>query len=244
MTNSAYVIIAANLLPLIMTMGGAWSLNEILPLYWCESAIIGFFTLLKILMACGAMAKMGGRRGEPAQYVSQDAIPGGAYSALAIGAKIFMAGFFTVHFGIFMFVHGIFLFGFVLQGMHLGKATVDPMNPALWLHYLWAVKWGILSLFGGHAASFFMNYLGAGEYRTARPEQCMHQPYPRVIVMHLTILLGAFVSTAMPAAGPVMVFFVAAKIFADVHAHLKERAKAAVQEPASSAATPQVPPVN
>lgn len=218
MTNSAYVIIAANLLPLVMTMGGAWSLNEILPLYWCESAIIGFFTLLKILSAGGAVTKLN---------PGKDILPGGAYSALAIGAKIFMAGFFTVHFGLFMFVHGIFLFGFVLPGMRLGKATVDPMTPALWLHYLWSVKWGILSLFGGHAASFFMNYLGAGEYRAARPDQCMTRPYPRVIVMHLTILLGAFVSTAMPAAGPVMVFFVAAKIFTDVYAHLKERAKAA-----------------
>lgn len=233
MTNSAYVIIAANLLPLMMTMGGAWSLNEILPLYWSESAIIGFFTLLKIISAGGPIAKLNNRRGEPTEFTSQETIPGGAYSALAIGAKIFMAGFFTVHFGLFMFVHGVFLFGFVLQGMHLGKATVDPLSPALWLHYLWAVKWGILSLFGGHAASFFMNYLGAGEYRTARPDQCMHRPYPRVIVMHLTILLGAFVSTAMPAAGPVMVFFVAAKIFADVHAHLKERAKAAEQAPAA-----------
>jgi hypothetical protein len=243
MTNSAYVIIAANLLPLGMTMGGFWALNEILPLYWCESAIIGFFTLLKILSAGGAIAKLGGRRGAPAEYTQPDAIPGGAYSVLAIGAKIFMAAFFTFHFGLFMFVHGIFLFGFVLQGMHLGKATVDPMNPYLWLHYLWSVKWGIMSLFVGHAASFFMNYLGAGEYRTARPDQCMSAPYPRVIVMHLTILLGAFVSTAMPAAGPVLVFFVAAKIFADVHAHLKERSKAAEQAPASPVSAP-VPPIN
>ena len=232
MTNSAYIIIAANLLPLAMTMGGAWALNEILPLYWSESAIIGFFTLLKIISAGGPIAKLNTRKGAPAEYTPQDAIAGGAYSALALGAKVLIAGFFTFHFGMFMFVHGVFLFGFVLQGMHLGKATVDPMSPNLWLHYLWAVKWGMLSLFAGHAASFFMNYLGAGEYRSARPDQCMSQPYPRVIVMHFTILLGAFVSTAMPAAGPVLVFFVAAKIFADVHAHLKERARAAQQAPA------------
>lgn len=241
MTNSAYIIIAANLLPLAMTLGGAWSLNEILPLYWSESAIIGFFTLLKILTAGGPIAKLNNRRGGPTEFIQPQAIPGGVYSALAMGAKIFMAAFFTFHFGLFMFVHGIFLFGFLLQGMRLGKATVDPVTLTLWLHYLWAVKWGIISLFAGHAASFFMNYLGAGEYRSARPDQCMAQPYPRVIVMHLTILLGAFVSTVMPAAGPVLVIFVAAKIYADVHAHLKERAKAAVQAPVPG---PQVPPAN
>lgn len=224
--------ISANLLPLAMTLGGAWSLNEILPLYWSESAIIGFFTLLKILTAGGPIAKLNKRRGAPAEFARQEAIIGGVSSALAIGAKIFIAGFFTFHFGMFMLVHGVFLFGFVLQGMRLGKATVDPMNPTLWIHYLWAVKWGILSLFVGHAESFFMNYLGAGEYRNARPDQCMAQPYPRVLVMHLTILLGAFVSAVMSAAGPVLVIFVAAKIFADVHAHLKEHSKAAVQAPA------------
>lgn len=89
MTNSAYIIIAANLLPLAMTLGGAWSLNEILPLYWSESAIIGFFTILKILTAGGAIAKLNKRRGEPTEFARQEAIVGGVYSTLAIGAKIF-----------------------------------------------------------------------------------------------------------------------------------------------------------
>ncbi len=233
MPTSGYFIIAANLLPLGLVLAGDWGLREILPLYWVESAIIGFFTILKMLLAGGPIAKL---RGGGARLAAA-AGPGltAAYSALAMAGKLFMACFFTVHFGMFMFVHGIFLFGFVLQGAQLGPAKVDPMNPGLWLDYLGAVKWGIAALFGGHAASFFLNYIAGGEYRHTSAGECMTSPYPRIIVMHLTILLGAFASIAMPGAGTIMVIFVAAKIFADVAAHKKEHVKAAARAAAASA---------
>ncbi|HOI42511.1 MAG TPA: DUF6498-containing protein [Elusimicrobiales bacterium] len=229
MPVSAYFIIAANLLPLGFVLTGDWGLREILPLYWVESAIIGFFTILKMLLAGGPIAKA--RAGK---FIRQEDLPGGVFSALAIGAKIFMAGFFTFHFGMFMFVHGVFLFGFVLQGAQFGPAKVDPMNPALWVDYLGAVKWGIAALFGGHAVSFFLNYVAGGEFRHASASECMASPYPRIIVMHLTILLGAFASIALPGAGTIMVIFVVAKIFADVAAHKKEHAKAAARAAAAA----------
>lgn len=223
MPVSAYFIIAANLLPLGFVLTGDWGLREILPLYWVESAIIGFFTILKMLLAGGPIAKLRGAGTAVA----------GVYSALAMGAKLFMAGFFTFHFGMFMFVHGVFLFGFVLQGAQFGPAKVDPMNAGLWLDYLGAVKWGIAALFGGHAVSFFLNYLAGGEFRHTSASECMASPYPRIIVMHLTILLGAFASIAMPGAGTIMVIFVVAKIFADVAAHKKEHAKAGARAAAA-----------
>ena len=133
-----------------------------------------------------------------------------------------------------MFVHGVFLFGFVLQGAQFGPAKVDPMSPGLWLEYLGVVKWGIAALFGGHAASFFLNYLAGGEYRHASVGECMASPYPRIIVMHLTILLGAFASILLPGAGTIMVIFVVAKILADVSAHKSEHAKAAARVAAAA----------
>lgn len=236
MPVSAYFIIAANLLPLGFVLTGGWGLREILPLYWVESAIIGFFAILKILLAGGAIARFRAGKSGARAALPPRLLPGGPYSVLAMAGKLFMAGFFTVHFGMFMFVHGIFLFGFVLQGAQLGPAKVDPLSAGLWLEYLGAVKWGIAALFGGHAASFFLNYLAGGEFRHASAAECMASPYPRIIVMHLTILLGAFVSSALPGAGGVMVIFVIAKIFADVAAHKKEHIKAAAR-----AAAPEGP---
>lgn len=229
MPTSGYFIIAANLLPLGFVLTGDWGLREILPLYWVESAIIGFFTILKMLLAGGAIAQFRAGKSGARAALPPGLLPGGAYSVLAMAGKLFMAGFFTVHFGMFMFVHGVFLFGFVLQGAQLGPAKVDPMNAGLWLDYLGAVKWGILALFGGHAASFFLNYIAGGEYRHASAGECMASPYSRIVVMHLTILLGAFASIVLPGAGTIMAIFVVAKIFADVAAHKKEHAKAAAR---------------
>ena len=125
-----------------------------------------------------------------------------------------------------MFVHGLFLFGFVLQGARLGPATVDPMNPALWLSYLWPVRWGIISLSAGHGASFFLNYIKGGEYRAAKANEVMMQPYSRIVLMHMTILGGAFLAIRMRGEGATAALFafVALKIFMDVKAHLKEHA--------------------
>lgn len=53
---------------------------------------------------------------------------------------------------------------------------------------------GAIGLAISHGFSFWTNYLGRGEYRTLSPSQVMIQPYGRLVIMHLTILLGAFVS--------------------------------------------------
>lgn len=217
MPTSAYFIIAANLLPLVLTLAGVWGLREILPLYWVESAIVGFFAILKILLSGGLLPKDAGDNKAAAA----------AFSAVVMAGKLFLAGFFTVHFGLFMFVHGVFLFGFILEGAQTGAAQADPTGPLAWLRYLAEVKWGIFALFCGHAASFVLNFILKGEYRNASAKECMARPYPRIIVMHLTILLGAFISFALPGAGAIMAVFVIAKIFADVAAHKKEHAVAA-----------------
>ncbi|HBA59236.1 MAG TPA: hypothetical protein DCZ92_00140 [Elusimicrobia bacterium] len=213
---SAYALLAANLLPLVMAAGGNWGIREILPLYWFESAIIGSFNILKILLASGTFVKAGGKEPDKNPFNISPEV----FSALGLVNRVFTAAFFTFHFGMFMFVHGVFLFGVILGG---GKSASEFD----WLPALLNVKWGVLALFCSHAASFLMNYIGGGEFRTASPGECMAQPYSRIIVMHLTILLGAFVSFMFKDLSAVMVIFVALKIFVDFKAHLKERAKAA-----------------
>lgn len=244
MPSSTYFIIAGNLLPLFMCGLGYWRVDQILPLYWSESAIVGSYTILKILLSGGPIAKA--KRGlpnGPQDYTPQESI-GGPYSSLAIGAKLFISAFFTFHFGMFMFVHGVFLFGFVLQGARLGPATVNPFSPDLWLSYLWPVRWGILSLAAGHGASFFLNYIKGGEYRNAKAGEVMMQPYSRIIVMHLTILGGAFLAIKMRNAGAntALFAFVALKIFMDVKAHLKEHAGAPEPVAESAIPVPAAPP--
>lgn len=224
---SAYILIGANLFPLGMAAGGNWGVQEILPLYWFESAIIGFFNVIKILMAAGPLTGKASGRLQQLKEQQFGGVAPGAFSSLLFVGRLFMAAFFTFHFGMFMFVHGIFLFGLVLGGFKTGGAGLGySLVPVLL-----GVKWGVLALFLSHGASFFLNFVGSGEFRQASAAECMAQPYSRVVVMHLTIILGAFASVMFTNTAPIMVIFVGLKIFTDVKAHMAERKKAAGQAP-------------
>ena len=229
MRPSAYFVIAGNLIPLFMSMLGGWDANQILPLYWAESAIVGFYTIIRILIAQGPIMKLNRNAEAPEDFTAQNTIPGGPYSSLAMGAKAMLCAFFLFHFGAFMFGHGMFLFGFILQGAQFGPAKVDPMDVSLWLAYLGPLKWALIALFASHGVSFIMNYVRGGEYRAARPSDLMMRPYSRLMVMHLAILAGAFVAMKIPSenAGPALFFFVILKVVTDVRAHSKEHAAAA-----------------
>lgn len=222
---SGYILIGANLFPLGMAAGGDWGVREILPLYWFESAIIGFFNIVKILLAGGPLA---GSAAGPLQKLKERRLgnlASGAFASLMFAGRLFLAAFFTFHFGMFMFVHGVFLFGLVLGGF---KAGGDGLG-FNFLPALLGVKWAVLALFLSHGASFFINFVGGGEFRRTSAVECMAQPYARVVVMHLTIIFGAFASMLFRETGPIMVIFVGLKIFTDVRAHLAERGKAAGQ---------------
>ena len=56
-------------------------------------------------------------------------------------------------------------------------------------------------------------------------EALMHQPYARVIVLHITIIAGGFVILALGSPVMGLVLLVALKSGVDVKAHLKERRK-------------------
>ena len=76
-----------------------------------------------------------------------------------------------------------------------------------------------------HGFSFAWNYLGRGEYRRATLEALMHQPYARVIVLHITIIAGGFIILALGSPVMGLALLVALKSGVDVKAHLKERRK-------------------
>ena len=54
---------------------------------------------------------------------------------------------------------------------------------------------GAVALFIGHGASFLFNYIGRREYLRVSAAGQMFAPYGRLVILHLTILLGAFAIT-------------------------------------------------
>lgn len=54
------VLVCANLIPLLGVLFGGWTLAEVMVLFWAESAVIGFYTLLKIAVVAKWLAPFAG----------------------------------------------------------------------------------------------------------------------------------------------------------------------------------------
>ena len=203
--NSLIVLIIANLIPLFGVLFFGWSSFEILLLYWSESAIIGLFTILKIILAKGK--PMNFKINKQPVIVTNDA-------DLA-KLKLFLIPFFMFHYGMFMIVHLIFI---LALSPHTGNTAVfqDGKLAAGVSQSILNVASAFLALFISHAISFKSNYLDGKENETAEPGKLMSAPYGRIIVMQMAIVFGAILG--IPA-----VILVLGKTILDLGAHSNER---------------------
>lgn len=217
---SAAVLVAVNIVPLVGVAFWGWSLMLILVLYWIESGIVGLINVFKIARARGhSSLGVGGSR--------VTARMSGIAAGMARGAII---GFFIFHYGMFWVVHGVFVF---LLPLFAGVSTLEPGASASG-----AMDFGPLPLEGvalsalglavSHGISFFVNYIGRGEYLHVSPEQQMMSVYGRVFVLHITILGGAFVVGFFGTPFAALVLLVALKTMIDLFFHLREHRGAEV----------------
>lgn len=194
--TSAWVLVAANAIPLLGVLLGGWSVFAVVALYWCENVVVGAFNVLKILFA------------EP-------------QSLGANLSKVFLIPFFIVHYGMFTFVHGMFVF--LMFGPHpMTAPSVAGFEAAIRQS---GIGLGIIAIAASHGYSFFFNYLFNGEYRRMSPPVLMGQPYARVVVLHVTILAGGFATAALGQPLAALVILVVLKTAIDYRAHLSERRK-------------------
>jgi hypothetical protein len=195
--QSTYLLILANSIPLFGVIFFGWNLFSILVLYWSENLVIGFYNIFRIMLAEGK---------SPRKIPSKNTQ--GA-------SKFFLVPFFIVHYGGFTLGHGVFvfaLFGSMVLGPNLG------LN-------LSGILFGVLGLFISHGFSFFDNFLGKKEYLQISPQSAFISPYGRIVVMHLTILFGAFLVVIFRAPIMVLVLLIVLKIGLDIGAHQKEHLK-------------------
>ena len=134
-------------------------------------------------------------------------------------ASLLYGPFFVGHFGAFMAVHLLFVYAFFVHDPH-GMGPI-PINEVLHsLRLLWPALVG-LSL--SHALSFVQNFLKRGEYRATTMAKQMAAPYQRVVVMHVTIILGALLALLTHSVLPALCLLIVLKTLVDLHAHQRER---------------------
>lgn len=201
-TPSEILLIGANLLPLAGALLWGWKVFDILLLYWVENIIVGIMNVFKMI-------------------------------AVMVRKKLFIAfpivPFFIFHYGMFTAGHGIFvimLFGLKLQtGQSAEWADVETLMLGVADDPLFL--FAVLGLVASHGFSFFFNFLRGGEVDSTSLPQQMGAPYGRIMVLHITIILGGGV--ALSAGEPVwaLALLTLLKTAGDLRAHRRSHQKPA-----------------
>lgn len=201
------LLILANLTILFGVAFGGLSLFSALFIYWTESAIIGFYNVLKILF-----------HSMPIENIF-----------IRLLSRTASAIFFIIHYGAFMAGHLLFIF---LISFFAGHRYGDAFYG-----FSSEMALSLAALFLSHGYSFIKNFILKEEYKKKTIGDLMGDPYSRIILMHLTLILGVFSSVIIFSvldfmkiklwAGGiaeiiVASFFIALKIMFDIKSHKKE----------------------
>lgn len=195
---SVWVLVAANLLPLYGVLALGWEVLPVVVLFWLENVVIGALNVPRLVMA------------DPGDRA-------------AWAGKLFLIPFFCVHYGMFTAIHGLFVFtlfgGEPHQALIDGLWTGDAARAVIEEFALWPA---LAALAASHLFSFLFNYLGYGEYRHVSPRVVMFAPYGRVVVLHVTIILGGFLAQELESPLWALFLLIAFKIAFDLRAHVRE----------------------
>jgi hypothetical protein len=200
---SAIALIVANLIPVYGVLYLDWKVFPLILLYWLENAIIGAFTLLKMMFTTRSP------------------------SPRPVG-KLFMILFFVGHYSSFLGLHGFFLL-MLFGGDESAVGGAFDHAWALITTQGFAVT--LLAMCASHGVSFVCNFCLGGERHRIEFPRLFVAPYGRVVVLHVFILASAFLVLGLGSSVRSVLLFVALKTVVDLIAHVREHRKARAGAP-------------
>ncbi|WP_154660477.1 DUF6498-containing protein [Halopiger goleimassiliensis] len=213
-------LVLANLVPLVGVLAVGWTLHSLLVVYWLESGVMGVAYYGKIRRAEGGddpdrlpdwEIKSFGET-EPRLLESFVGKPNGR-----------IARYFATYFGACWLLHGaVVVYGFPDEFPTMTVASPSAVVPA------------VLSLTAYHALSYRLNFLEGREYERVGPVTLLVDPLERVLVLHLTVVLGAIPIEWFGAPTGAVAVMVAAKTYVDLEAHRREHERAGPRPDAAS----------
>ena len=209
---SIIALVSANLIPLIGVLFFDWNAILVLALFWIENLIIGGFNIIKLI-------SLGIYKKDPKAFSS--------------------CLFFIFHYGAFCSIHGMtlwdilglgdldsstyfsfewigvsYIFG---EGATVLFAFVDKFQPQIWL--------GIAALSMSHFVSFIENFILRGGIFTSKTNKLMSQPYAQIFIMHIGLILGAFVVEKLGSPLWLLLIIITFKIAVDFMQHKRRHNK-------------------
>jgi hypothetical protein len=228
-------LLAANILPILLALGFGWDVGDVVTFYWLENIIIGLWVIPRLLTAQGETPiDVDESKSEPTHDNTDVKVK-------AKSEKYFIVPFFCFHYFMFCFVHGVFVRVFA-SGALTGKGSAplpfDTPEGGSWPGPLAFVQFfylllsnslsglsagGLLAVTGlmiSHGVSYFRNYIGHGEYKRTHAIIEMFRPYPRIIVLHLGIIIGGIATLLLGSPLLLVVILMIGKTILDAKLHL------------------------
>jgi hypothetical protein len=147
-----------NAIPLAGVLWFGWSVFEVVFLYWFENVAIGITHALRMEISTRTNKVANGRS---------------------------TTTFFVLHYGLFTFVHGVFVvtfFGVIAGGFsEVGQGFLGP----------------VLAIMGWQAIFLVLDAIRTQGFQGRTPDDLMFEPYPRVLALHITVLAGAWLIDGM-----------------------------------------------
>lgn len=179
----AILVLLVDLLPIIAVLMFGWGATPLVALYWLENLVIGGVTILRMLGAVFG-------------------------NILNLFGVMFLVPFFTLHYGMFCFGHGVFIRSFANNGSTVGDGDMGGLVS-------WALSSGQgMTLFVGaiilvNLVLYISDYVLKGGFRRAELGAEMFAPYGRIVTLHVAIILGAFIAigTNEPLVGVLLLIF-------------------------------------
>ncbi|WP_456447579.1 DUF6498-containing protein [Thiolapillus sp.] len=186
-------LVAFNLLSLAIALFMGWDPARILFLYWAENVVVALWQI-------------------PRFFVAESNHPDAGYK---LPNRVFMTVFFLFHYGIFTFVHGMLVFSLFLNQEMTQNAVINLVTgtPGLPL--------ALLGLLLSHGVQFFSD-LANGTATTTPLNQVMAQPYKRIVVLHLVVLLSGALLMFLPYPMTSLVLLAVIKTGMDVYMDRKQ----------------------
>ncbi|MGZ8501990.1 MAG: DUF6498-containing protein [Candidatus Limnocylindrales bacterium] len=207
-TMAAVALVVANTVPLAGVLFFGWNVWTILIVYWLENGVVGAINVLKMRRAEGPYVP-----GKVSMTMNGRSVDAASKAALI--------PFFILHYGIFWTVHGVFVLTlplFASIGPGRGAAGSPPS--------IWTIALAIVALVVSHGLSYKLNYIGRGEYLRTSAANQMFAPYGRLVVLHITIIVGALAIGLTGAPAAAIVVLIGLKTVLDLGLHFAERRRA------------------
>ena len=218
---STIVLLGVNMLPVAGVLFLDWHVLDVLLLYWAENVVIGIINVFRM-----ALAKEDRGTGDPrTDQALREAMLADlenvetAHERVRRDRKITMIPFFIFHYGMFCFVHLVFLFSI------FDPSDDVPVFVSVMGYEFSPILIGIVPIAASHLYSFFTNFVGKREYLRTTPKQLMQRPYGRVMALHVTVLAGGAAVEALGGQVYLLIILVIAKTLLDAMFHTREHTK-------------------